>query len=165
MLTSVDIKFISDSACLSASLGDIRLFRCANILQIADVVCRVVFFAILALFLANSSPISYSWNEWNAPPFCSHNHKNSTRSRSSQLTAQQPGNFAALLTPFFTYRKIPPNLDMMNYAWDFSQSEMEKYFESTMIIFNNSNDVVMTSFIVTEGSGTIPKHGSAILNQ
>ena len=35
MLTSIDVKFIFDSACLSASLGDGRLFSSANILQIA----------------------------------------------------------------------------------------------------------------------------------
>ena len=31
-LTSIDDKFIFDSACLSANLGDKGLFRCANIL-------------------------------------------------------------------------------------------------------------------------------------
>ena len=43
MLTSIDVKFIFDSACLSASFGVKGLFTPANILQIADVVCRVVF--------------------------------------------------------------------------------------------------------------------------
>ena len=38
MLSSVDVKFIFDSACLSASLGDKGLFSSANILQIADVI-------------------------------------------------------------------------------------------------------------------------------
>ena len=38
MLTSIDVKFMFDSACLSATLGDKSLFRCANILQIADVI-------------------------------------------------------------------------------------------------------------------------------
>ena len=32
MLTSIDVKFIFDSACLSASLGDKGLFISANIL-------------------------------------------------------------------------------------------------------------------------------------
>ena len=61
MLTSIDVKFIFDSVCSSARLGDIGLFGSANILQIADVhvVRRVVF---LLLFLANSSPI-YSSRE------------------------------------------------------------------------------------------------------
>ena len=43
MLTSIDLRFIFDSTCLSANLGDKGLFRSANILQIADVVRRVVF--------------------------------------------------------------------------------------------------------------------------
>ena len=50
MLTSVDIKFICDSACLSASLGDKGLFRSTNILQKADVVRRVVFLLFLLRF-------------------------------------------------------------------------------------------------------------------
>ena len=44
MLTSVDVKFIFDSACLSASLEDKGLLSSAfNILQIADVIRLVVF--------------------------------------------------------------------------------------------------------------------------
>ena len=50
MLTSIDVKFIFDSACLWANLGDKRLFRCANIFQIADVICRVVFLLFLLCF-------------------------------------------------------------------------------------------------------------------
>ena len=46
MLTSIDFKFIFDSACLSASLGDKGLFSSANIFQIADVVHCVVIFQI-----------------------------------------------------------------------------------------------------------------------
>ena len=62
MLTSIDFKFIFDSACFSESLGDKGLFSATNILQIADVVRQVVLLLFL-LFLANSSPISSSWNE------------------------------------------------------------------------------------------------------
>ena len=51
MLTSIDVKFIFDSARLG-------LFSSANILQIADVTLRVVF-----LLFAIISPSSYSWNE------------------------------------------------------------------------------------------------------
>ena len=72
MLTSIDVKFIFDNACLSASLGDKGLFSSANIPQIVDVVRRVVFLLFLLCFssqLANSSPISSSWSEWNIPPF------------------------------------------------------------------------------------------------
>ena len=53
----------SSSACLSASLGDKAwLFSCANILQIADVVHRVVFLLLLLCYLGNKSPISSWWN-------------------------------------------------------------------------------------------------------
>ena len=44
MLTSSDVKFVFDSARLG-------LFSSANILQIADVALRTVFFAVLAMFL------------------------------------------------------------------------------------------------------------------
>ena len=54
MLTSVDVKFIFDSACLWASLGDKGLFA-ANILRIADSVFCLL--AVLAMFFARSSPI------------------------------------------------------------------------------------------------------------
>ena len=57
MLT-IDLKFIFDSACLSAGSGDKGftcsgggdLFSSANILQTADVVCRVVFLLFLLCF-------------------------------------------------------------------------------------------------------------------
>ena len=42
MLTSIDVNFIFASACLLESLGDKELFSSGNILQIADVVRRVV---------------------------------------------------------------------------------------------------------------------------
>ena len=54
MLTSINVKFMFDSACLSATLGDNWFFRCANILQIADVICQVAFFW---LFLPCFKPI------------------------------------------------------------------------------------------------------------
>ena len=66
MLTSIDVKFIFDSARLG-------LFSSANILQIADVTLRVVF-----LLFAIISPSSYSWNEWNVRHFCFHDKNNST---------------------------------------------------------------------------------------
>ena len=43
MLTSIDVKFILDSACLG-------LFSPANILQIADVAIQVVFLLFLPWF-------------------------------------------------------------------------------------------------------------------
>ena len=45
-----------DNASLSGSLEDKGLFRSANTLQIADVVCR---HAVLVMFIDNISP----WNE------------------------------------------------------------------------------------------------------
>ena len=75
--------------------------------------------ALLAtcMFLANSSPTSSSWNEWNVPPFCIHYQNNSVHmsQNSSKFDRQW--------------------LAMMNYAWNFSQSETEKYFEWIIIVF------------------------------
>ena len=50
MLTFIDVKFMFNSAYLSASLGDKGFFSSANILQIGDVVCRVVFLLFLLYF-------------------------------------------------------------------------------------------------------------------
>ena len=50
MLPSTYVKFIFDSSCLSASLGDKEFFISANILQIADVVRQVVFLLFLPCF-------------------------------------------------------------------------------------------------------------------
>ena len=48
----IDVQFIFNSACLSASLGDKGLISSANILQIADVIHQVVFFLFLLCFQA-----------------------------------------------------------------------------------------------------------------
>ena len=53
MLTSIDVKFIFDNACL-------ELFSSANILHAGDVAVRVVFLLLLPCFLAIISPSSYS---------------------------------------------------------------------------------------------------------
>ena len=51
LYTPIDVKFIFDSACLLASLGDIKgLFSSANILQTADVLHWVVFLLFLLCF-------------------------------------------------------------------------------------------------------------------
>ena len=50
MPTSIDVKFNFDSASLSTSLEDKVLFSSANILQIADVVRRVVSLLFLLCF-------------------------------------------------------------------------------------------------------------------
>ena len=50
MLTSIDVKFIFDSASLSAGLGDKGLFSSANILHIEAVIHRVVFLLFVPCF-------------------------------------------------------------------------------------------------------------------
>ena len=50
MLNSIDFNFMFDSECLSARLEDKVLFSSANILQIADVVCRVISLLFLLCF-------------------------------------------------------------------------------------------------------------------
>ena len=57
MVTSIDVKFIFDSARLGLFIS-----------------------VVLAIFLAIISPSSYSWNEWNVRHFCFHNQNNSTSS-------------------------------------------------------------------------------------
>ena len=69
MLTSIDVNVSSSSIdFLSASLEDKGMFSSVNILQVADVVRRVVFLLFLR-FLASSLPVCSSRNEWNIPPF------------------------------------------------------------------------------------------------
>ena len=46
----LECKFIFDSACLSANLGYEGLYSSANILQIADVIRRVVFLLFMVCF-------------------------------------------------------------------------------------------------------------------
>ena len=79
MLTSIDVKFIFDSACLSASLGDKGLSSSANIFQLAGVVRRVVFLLFL-LFLANSSPNSSLVKRVKYSTVCIHCQNKSTSS-------------------------------------------------------------------------------------
>ena len=50
MFTSFNVECIFDSASLLASLGDKGLFSSANILQVADVVRRVIFLLLLLCF-------------------------------------------------------------------------------------------------------------------
>ena len=66
MLSSIDVKFIFDSACLSESLGDKELFSSANIFQNSRGRQSSCLFV---MFLANSSSISSSRNEGKVPPF------------------------------------------------------------------------------------------------
>ena len=55
MLTFIDVKFIYDSTCVSANLGDKGLFSAANVLQITDVVRRVVVLLFRLFFLRQTS--------------------------------------------------------------------------------------------------------------
>ena len=74
MLTYIDVKFIFDSVRLG-------LFSSANILQIADVVLRVVvllFLLFLAIISPSSSCSAYSWNEWSVRHLSFHNENNWT---------------------------------------------------------------------------------------
>ena len=57
MVTSIDVKFIFDSARLGLFIS-----------------------AVLAIFLAFILPSPYYWNEWNVRHFCFHNQNNSTSS-------------------------------------------------------------------------------------
>ena len=72
MLTCIDVKFIFESVRLDFSSS-------VNILQIAGVNLRVVFF-ILAIISPSFSCSSYSWNEWSARHFSFHKENNSTSS-------------------------------------------------------------------------------------
>ena len=91
MLTSINVKFILDSALLG-------LFSSANIPQIADVALWVGFLPFRAMFLAIISPSVYSWNEWTARHFCFHNQNNSTSSPGLSVNGALTYKEAALLT-------------------------------------------------------------------
>ena len=107
MLTSIDVKFIFDSASSTASLRDKGLFSSANILQIADVVCRVVvlpfllcFWPILRLFLTREMSELFRH-------FVPTTKTTQTSSPGLLgLTVQFFGNYAAKLMSFLTYRKF-----------------------------------------------------------
>ena len=79
--SSTDVNFIFDSHVYRQVLRDKGLLSSAIILHIARRCClSSCLLAVLAMFLANSSLISSSWNEWNVPPFCTHYQNNSTSS-------------------------------------------------------------------------------------
>ena len=120
MLTSVDVKFIFDSACLWASLGDKGLFA-SNILRIAD-----SFLSSCCSCCVFRQDFAYFFlvKEWNVPLFCIFKTTPTTQPR-----PQVFNNLAILLYDWrhqFRYRKILPHLVdkgwLWNYACDFSQS-------------------------------------------
>ena len=88
MLTSIDVKFIFDTARLGLSSStDVAL-------------------TVLAMFLAIISLSSYSWNEWNVRHFCQLN----LVPRSSRLTVHQPARKLHFWRHRFINRKILPKL-------------------------------------------------------
>ena len=102
MLTSIDVKFI----CLF--IGKFRRWRVVQFCKYSpNSGCRPSSFilAVLAMFLANTSPISSLQNRWNVPPFCTH-YKNNSISCPGLLwlTIQFSGNYAVELTSFVIYR-------------------------------------------------------------
>ena len=113
MLSSINVKFIFDSAGLSASLGDKKLLSSANILQIANASVKLssrcpcyVFSQQLAYFFLLKQ-VKFSAILCPLPK-----QLNLVSSRSSWLTVQSSGNLAVqyFLKSFFTYGKILPNL-------------------------------------------------------
>ena len=115
MLTSIDVNVSSSSITfLSASLEDKGMFSSANILQVANVVRRVVFFLFL-LFLASSWPICSSRNEWNIPPF--------RTLLANQFNPETSSNFGQR------------QLFIRDHPRDLSPLEAAKYFEWIIQIF------------------------------
>ena len=115
MLTSIDVKFSSSFSFFTEPSGYKGMFSVVDILQIADVIRRVVF---LLCFLGSSSAISSSQNVK-----CS---ANAASSQAISVAVHFSSDYAVLLTTFSGYRKRHPNL--VNASWDLSQSETERYF-------------------------------------
>ena len=130
MLIKDELIIDGGSACLSASFGDKEFFRCANILQIADVVRRVVFLLFLPCFLKI---------------FCLETSKMSRHfvlaTKTTQTHPQVFWGNGSIICQFCCMIEVISSISqnsftfgqqylvMMNYAWDFSQSDTEKYFE------------------------------------
>ena len=138
MLTSINVKFIFDSACLAASLGDKGLVSSAkNILQIADVVCWVVFLLKSCYVFSQQFAYFFSWNERNDLQFWIHYQNNPTSSPG--LLDWSLNNLAILLHDWchlFTYHKIFPNLVNSSWLWWIMLGILadQKYFEWIIII-------------------------------
>ena len=119
-------------ACLSAGLGAKGFFRTANILQIADVVRRVVFLLVLLCF----QPVVRPFLPLETSEMFRHFVLTTTQPR-LQVFSVNGLVFWQLCCTTDVIVHISQNsskfgrhqLVMMNYPWDFSQSETEKYFE------------------------------------
>ena len=94
--------------------------------------------------LASSLPVSSSRNQWKVPPFCTHYQKNSTSCQVFSVNCPVFGQLCWRIDVIFhksqTYSKFGQQLlVMMNYPWDFSQSEKEKYFKWIIMTFIQSS--------------------------
>ena len=134
MLTSIDLRFIFDVTCLSANSGDKGLFRSANILQIADVVRRVVF----QLFLLCFQPINGLLfpRETSEMFLCFAVTTKAIQPRPQVFSVNGSiiWHFCCTIDVIFHISQNSSKygrqyLVMINYTQDFSQSETEKYFE------------------------------------
>ena len=105
VLTSVDVKFIS---IVSGSLEDSGLFRPANILQIADVVRRIVFLRFLLCFSIVRRETSKMFSRL-FHLFVPTTQTTQPRPEVFSVTGSLTCNFAALLTSTVHYGKILPN--------------------------------------------------------
>ena len=131
MLTSIDVKFIFDSARLLASLGDKGFFSSANILQIANVVHRVVFLLFILCFQPNICQFLPCESSKKSSTILYHSN-NSTSSQGSRSTVLISIIWQFCCTIDVISSKSQNSskfgqqqLVMMNYVCDFSQSETE----------------------------------------
>ena len=70
MLTSIDVKFIFDSARLLASLGDKGFFSSANILQIAMLSIKLSSCCLFCVFSQTFADFFLVNQVKKVPPFC-----------------------------------------------------------------------------------------------
>ena len=114
LVTCIDVQLIFDSVRLGLSSA-------ANILQVADVALRVVFFLFLPCFFAiishSSSCSSCSWNEWNVCHLFFHNQNNSTSSPGLLGNSALTCSGLHFWRHFLVKHKILPNLVISNWLW------------------------------------------------
>ena len=130
MLTSIDVKFIFDSARLG-------LFSSPNILQISRCSPLSCVHAVLAMLLAIISPSSYSWNEWNVSHFKTTEPRPQVFSVNGALTCKK----VHFWRHRFIKRKILPHLVIRSWLWWIlrvllANQNRGKYFEWIIRVFN-----------------------------
>ena len=134
MLTSIDVKFIFDSARLG-------LFSSANVLQIGDVALRVVFLLFMPCFqLLFRLVLALATSEMSAI-FVFKTKTTQPRPQVFSVNVALTYKEAALLTSSVdisqNYSKFGHQQPVMvNYACAFSQSASGKYFELIIIWLN-----------------------------